>query len=130
MYLKLRKIIPVGLVSIMFLFERVHAQTLQGVRDFKGFVSVVLGVLEKAAAFLVGLAVFIIIYGIFKYITRAADPEARKEGLRFVAYGVVGVFIMISMWGLVRVLVNTFYFSGSGLPISAPTNSSSQASGK
>lgn len=109
----------------------VNAQTLQGVRDFKGLVAVVLNVLEKAAAFLVGLAVFIIIYGIFKYITKAADPEARKEGLRFVAYGVVGVFVMISMWGLVRVLVNTFYFSGSGLPISSPpANSSGQASGK
>jgi hypothetical protein len=115
---------------VVFLFPLLAgAQTLQGVRDFKGFVAVAIGVLGRFAVFLVGLAVFIIISGVFKYITKAADPEARREGLRFIAYGVIGVFVMVSMWGLVRVLTNTFYFSGSNLPAPASQGTTQNNSG-
>ena len=58
--------------------------------------------------FLVGLAVLVIIWGVFNYIVGAGDEEKRAQAKTYVVWGVIGVFIMLSVWGLVNVLVNSF----------------------
>lgn len=58
--------------------------------------------------FLVGLAVLVIIYGIFGFVTSAGDEEARATAKQFIIWGVIGVFLMLSVWGLVTILVNSF----------------------
>lgn len=65
-------------------------------------------ILNIIVPFLVGLGVFVIIYGVFGYIQHSADEEKRREAKLFVVWGVVGVFIMVSIWGFVSILVNTF----------------------
>ena len=56
---------------------------------------------------IVGLAVLIIIWGVFRLIAGAGDVEKRKEGQQFVLWGVIGVFVMLSIWGFVNILRNT-----------------------
>jgi hypothetical protein len=58
--------------------------------------------------FIVGLAVLVIIWGVFGYVTSAGDEEKRGEAKQFILWGVIGVFIMVSVWGLVNILVNSF----------------------
>ncbi len=58
--------------------------------------------------FLVGLAVLVIIYGIFNFISSAGDEEARATAKQFIIWGIIGTFIMLSVWGLVTILYNTF----------------------
>jgi len=53
------------------------------------------------------IAVFIIIWGIFQFILNAGDEEARKSGRSKILWGIVGVFLMLSVWGLINILVNT-----------------------
>lgn len=57
--------------------------------------------------FLVGLAVLVIIWGVFNYISGAGDEEKRAQAKQYIIWGVVGVFIMLSVWGLVNLLTNT-----------------------
>jgi ribose/xylose/arabinose/galactoside ABC-type transport system permease subunit len=66
------------------------------------------GVLDALIPFIIGLAVFVILWGIFTYITKAAEEEKRAEAKRFIIYGLLGVFFMISIWGFVTILINTF----------------------
>lgn len=73
-----------------------------------GFLARLSGVLDSIIPFIIGLAVFIIIWGIFRYITEAANEEKRAEARQFIVWGTIGVFMMISIWGFVTVLVNTF----------------------
>lgn len=56
---------------------------------------------------LLGIAVLVLAYGIFKFIARAGDENARKEGRSFILWGILGIFVMVSIWGLVNILVNT-----------------------
>lgn len=86
--------------------------TLRGVGDFKGFVEVAINIFSQFVVFLIGLAVFIIVWGIFKYIRKVDDPKERTNGMRFVAWGILGVFIMISFWGLVNIIGRTFILPG------------------
>lgn len=55
------------------------------------------GVLDALIPFIIGLAVFVILWGIFLYITKAAEEEKRAEAKRFILWGVVGVFVMLSL---------------------------------
>lgn len=68
----------------------------------------VIEVLNLFIPFLIGLAVFIIIYGIFGFISSAGDEEKRKEARDFIMWGVFGVFLMLSVWGLVAIVLNVF----------------------
>ncbi len=58
--------------------------------------------------FLIGLGIFFIIFGVLRYITEAGNEEKRIEARQFVLWGVVGVFIMLSIWGLVNILLGSF----------------------
>ena len=77
------------------------------ITTFAGLIKHIHALLNLVVPFLVGLAVFVIIYGVFKYVFHAADEEKRTEARLFIVWGVIGVFFMLSIWGLVNILVNT-----------------------
>ena len=60
----------------------------------------------------VGLAWFF--YGVAKYIKGAEDEKGRTEGRQFMLYGIIALFVMVSVIGLVNVLRNTFGFNSAG----------------
>lgn len=57
---------------------------------------------------LIGFAVIFIVWQVIRYIVKAEDPEARKTIGRGIIFGIVGLAIILSIWGLVRILTNTF----------------------
>ncbi len=75
--------------------------------NFQGLINAVIQVLNWLIPFLVVLAVFVIIWGAFLFVTNAGDPEKRKEGRDRILWGIVGVVVMLTIWGLVNVLRNT-----------------------
>jgi hypothetical protein len=66
------------------------------------------GILNLIIPFIIGLAVVAILWGIFLYVTKAAEEEKRAEARLYIVWGVVAVFSMLSLWGFVNILVNTF----------------------
>ncbi len=96
------------------------AGTLSGVSaqntpitNLSGLIARVQGIINLLIPFLVGLGVFLIIYGVFTYIAHAEDEERRKEGRTFILWGILFVFIMLSVWGILSILVNSFGLSGN-----------------
>jgi hypothetical protein len=57
--------------------------------------------------FIISLAVLVFIYGIFMYVI-SGDEDAKASAKDKILYGIVGIFIMISVYGLVKILVATF----------------------
>lgn len=73
---------------------------------------------------LFAIAFIVFLYGIVaKYIFSAGDPEKVKEGHRLILWGLIAFVVMISLWGLVNVIANTFGLYG----ISAPPTPKSYA---
>src|SRR3990167_5413191 len=66
------------------------------------------GIINVIIPFIVGLAVLVIIWGIFGYITGAGDEEKRGEAKQYIIWGIIGLFVMTAIWGLVSILENTF----------------------
>ena len=58
--------------------------------------------------FLITLATVAFIWGIIQYFLNPDNEEKRKKGKEFLVWGLIGLFVMISVWGLVGVLSDTF----------------------
>jgi bacteriorhodopsin len=65
---------------------------------------------------LIAFAVIWIIYNVVRYIIKS-DSEDRKPIGMSILYSIVGLFVILSIWGLVRILTNTFRTDTT-----APTN--------
>jgi len=78
---------------------------VRNVQDLISFVGQVLGWLMPL---IVGLAVIYFVFGILKYVMNAGDEEKQKEGRSMMLYGIIAIFVMVSVWGLINVLVGTF----------------------
>ncbi|MEZ4103334.1 MAG: hypothetical protein R3B55_02110 [Candidatus Paceibacterota bacterium] len=57
---------------------------------------------------LISIAVIVFIIGVIKYIAGADEEAKRTEGRNFMIYGLIALFVMISVWGLVGVIQGTF----------------------
>jgi NADH:ubiquinone oxidoreductase subunit 2 (subunit N) len=61
------------------------------------------------------IAFIVFIWGIFQYFIQGGhDEEAKVKGKSLMLYGIVGFFLMVSVWGLVNILVGTFNLSSNG----------------
>ena len=58
--------------------------------------------------FLFSLATAGFIWGIIQYFINPDNEEKRKEGKNYMTWGIIALFVMVSMWGLVGVFSNTF----------------------
>lgn len=66
---------------------------------------------------LFAVAFIVFIYGIARaYIFSAGNEEAVKAGHKLMLWGLIGFVVMISLWGLVNVVANTFGLAGFGAP--------------
>ncbi len=62
--------------------------------------------------FAVSLAVFA--YGIFEFIWKMGSDEDKNKGKRNISYGILGMFIMVSVFAIIKILLNSF-----GVPLPA-----------
>ncbi|MBU6231069.1 MAG: hypothetical protein KGI45_02335 [Patescibacteria group bacterium] len=59
---------------------------------------------------LVALAVVYIVWTVFQYFVKGKEgDENRKEAGMRIFWAILGLFIIVSLWGLVNILVNTFW---------------------
>ena len=58
--------------------------------------------------FIIGLAVLVFIFGLFRYVTAGGDEEKLKAARKTIIWGIVIIAVMISTWGLVNFLVGAF----------------------
>ena len=87
--------------------------------DFKSLISCIgSNILNPLVALIMAAALVVFLFGVLKFIKDGDKPEERKKGGAMMMYGIVGFFVMLSVWGLVSILTNSF-FSG-GVPQQPP----------
>lgn len=60
---------------------------------------------------LITLAVVYFVWGVIQY-TVSTDEEAKKKAKSGIIQGLIGLFIILSFWGIVRVVQNTVGVAG------------------
>lgn len=59
--------------------------------------------------FSVGFVLFL--WGLVVFMYNSDDSGGRKEGLQHMIWGIVGMFVMVSAYGIIQVVLNTFGIS-------------------
>lgn len=80
----------------------------QAITDVNSLTNKLTNLGNVAIEILIAFAVLYIIFNVVRYIMAAEDPEKRKSIGMAVLWGIVGLFIILSIWGLVNILSNTF----------------------
>ncbi len=63
--------------------------------------------LNAAIGLFITLAIVVFFYGLIKYLTKVGGEDSAKEGLSTMFWGVIAIFVMVSIWGIIRLLQNT-----------------------
>jgi hypothetical protein len=69
-------------------------------------------ILNPLIILLFAIAFLVFIFGIFQFINSEAVDDSRNEGKKKIVYGLIGMFIMFSAFGIVRFILNTFGLQG------------------
>ena len=67
--------------------------------------------LTGLVAMFITLAIVVFFYGLIKYLINVG--EEKSAGLSIMFYGVIAIFVMVSIWGIIRLLQNTLGVSGN-----------------
>ncbi len=93
--------------------------TLQGICDLVDSASTLAGSTIPRLLFALALAYFL--YGVFSYISTGADEKKRGEARNTIIYGIIILFVMSSVWGLVKFVQTATGINGAGQTITFPT---------
>ena len=63
---------------------------------------------KSVIPFLVTLAAVGFIWGVIQYFMNPDNEEKRKKGKDYILWGLIALFVIVSMWGLVGLLTDTF----------------------
>jgi hypothetical protein len=88
------------------------AQTPSNLTTLISFVG---DILNRVIPVLIALAVVFFFWGLVKYIL---NPN-HKDGKKTMIAGLLGLFVMVSIWGIIRLMQNTLGVTGAA-PVTLP----------
>ncbi|MFA6415108.1 MAG: hypothetical protein WC217_02525 [Candidatus Paceibacterota bacterium] len=79
---------------------------------------------------LFAIAFIVFVYGVFKtFILGQGSEEAKESGKNLMLWGLIGFFVMVSVWGLVNILTGTVTFGNNTGPTSGTPKAGVQVGG-
>lgn len=65
-------------------------------------------IINPLLGLLLMLAFFWFMWGLFVFIANAGNEEGRKKGKRHMVWATIGLFLIVSIVGILRITLNTF----------------------
>lgn len=113
----IKKIIIVGLAFSPFLALS-HGQTTDDIIDIHSFFDALVTIINYTIPLLISFAAIFFIVGIIKFMGSADDEKKHEEGRKMMIWGIVGIFVIVAVWGFTSILVNTFDLDTAVIDIS------------
>ncbi len=77
-------------------------------------------ILNAVVPVLIALGVVYFVWGVITYVI-SSDEEAKKTGRMRIIYGIIGLAVIVALWGLVGILTRTFGLENYTGVINLPT---------
>lgn len=90
-----------------FLFPVLAFAQISTGQDVGGVLTIITSILNTVIPILITLAFILFIYGVLLYIT-AKDETKKKEGRERLIQGIVGLAIILLIWGIIGIIGRTF----------------------
>jgi hypothetical protein len=83
-----------------------HVEAAQGVLSkIEG------AILFPLMSLMVAVAFFMFLWGAYEYVLNAEDESGRETGRRHMLYGIIGLLVIISAYGILKIAAGTFGIS-------------------
>jgi phosphatidylglycerophosphatase A len=92
-------------------------------RSLSDLVLLTIAYFNQAIYLIISLAIVTFIWNIYHYFI-VSDPENKKDAGLYVMYSVIGLFVIISFWGLVNIVGNSLNLNNARSSIPAFGNTS------
>lgn len=81
------------------------------------------GVIDKSFAVASGLALVVFIWGLAKFLFHiSGDEKAIDEGKRVMKWGIIALFVLVSIWGIVTLIQTNIFPWGTHTPSPGGSN--------
>ena|SRR3989344_1920991 len=78
-------------------------------KDLRYVVMLAIQYFNYAIYLILGLAILMFVWNVFKYFIKGSENVIdKKEASLYVMWSIIGFFVILSIWGLVRILTETF----------------------
>ena len=96
----MKKATVIAASALLPLFALAQSNTVEGI------ISKIGSILALVIPILITLAVVYFFWGLVQYI--GGDADKKSEGRSHMIWGIIALFVMVSVFGLIRVVGNTF----------------------
>lgn len=86
----------------------VMAFALTTPKNLTEFVNNFIAMLNPVILFVVSFAFFVFITGLLKYVGAGGDEERLGKAKQLIIYGLLGMLIIFSFWGLASIIAKTY----------------------
>ena len=77
-----------------------------GGQDALGIIDVAKTIIDRLIVVFIAAGIAVFIFGIVRYVM-AGDEEGKAKGRSLMIWGIIGLFAIVAVWGLVSLLANT-----------------------
>ena len=99
----MKKFISLGLVFSAPLFASAYGTPT----TVDNILAKLVSYLNYIVPVLITIAVIYFVWGVITFIT-SSDEEAKKNGRTKIINGLIGLFVIVSFWGIIGIVQNTF----------------------
>ncbi len=64
-------------------------------------------IMKPVIGLLFGVAFVVFAYGVLQFIAKRDDDKGREDGKKSIIYGIIGMVIMVSVFGIIRIITGT-----------------------
>ncbi len=87
----------------------------QSIGGLMGLLDMANQLINRLIPFVITLALLVFLWGVLRYLF-ASDGEGRSEAKGYMIWGIIGLFVMVSVWGLVNILVRSLSLDNTAPP--------------
>lgn len=69
-------------------------------------------IINPLIKFLFALAVLYFLYGVLKFVLNQDNEEAKSTGKQHMIWGIIGIAVMLGVWGILGIVMSTFGITG------------------
>lgn len=96
----------ISAVTLMIFPFVAQAEVYCQQKNLACIIDIVIGYLNQILVLLIGLAVVMFVWYVIQYFIKA-DTD-REKAAPYVMWSLIGFFVILSLWGLVNIIQNTF----------------------
>lgn len=73
-------------------------------------------ILNPLIVLMFAVALLVFFWGLVEFIAKAGSDDGRDRGKRNMVWGIIGMFIMVSVYGIINLVINTIGVSPNDVP--------------